>query len=804
MKALLSRFWYFSKRVVFSSAAICVFLLLGFWIRIQGVEQIPAGQFSGNDPYLYAKQAEQISELGILPAKDMERWLPLGRDNRQLCSLYAYVLAYSHKVFNWFFPKLTLYHIQLYSPTVFFTLGLAVLSIFLVRTHGIAFASIVTMLLATMPGSISRSMVGFSDRDAWIWFIAVLAVIFYLWKERMEPGYRRYVITALSGFTVFLGGLSWEAFGLFVSIILCVELWKFCSTSTEQNLKEYILWVFMFVPWLIIISPAYRSGYGYTTHVAALMIFPVLSILLMRGTRHVLLSGFVWCRKYPRFLSLMLVLIAMGIGIGYVISQAYTFELTAYPLQKSRLMLHVSELTPPDLFIWLNRYGGILVLGGLGLAVAGFQYWQWRGLALSVYLLLFLVTLIFREPLSILIGSVWCDSIFGASVMLTYVGIGVICHGCEETDKNALVLLVAIMWFVLWGALARSATRHSFFLGVPLAFGTAFLLWRFPIYLVQWLKDKKYFYPCIKERVVSVGILISILVPVLFWQPMGGHLRFAFQAVPLRQPTPGEGSLLNTFTWMKKHLSKNNVVATDWNLGSQLNVLGGVKTIIGPDHYIQHWIPLYYQHVSLAQSEQEALSFLKTHHATHLMLTDKEVAFHSHGYSFIGSDKNNNRQFRFHKLKKIDTKIGAPIRMVPELQVVPLVYIDIVAQNSKKVTVIAKFRNHKPVSKTFQLNTNRSTKKSVDVESGGLIFYFDRQNRLLNVYYVPQIGWSTLAVKLFMREEYSSAFVQVYPSSEDDLAEVKVWEINYPLEIERDDKYLATEPKRSRHKFRKH
>ena len=381
---------------------ICVFLLLGFWIRIQGVGQIPEGQFTGNDPYLYAKQVEQISELGILPAKDMERWLPLGRDNGQLLSLYAYVIAYSHKVANWFFPKLTRYHIQLYSPTVFFTLGLAVLSLFLVWTHGITFASIVTLLLATMPGSIGRSMAGFSDRDAWIWFIAVLAVIFYLWKERMVPGYRRYLITALSGFTVLLGGLSWEAFGLFVFIILCVELWKFCSTSTEQDLKEYILWVFMFVPWLLLISPAYRGGYGFTTHVAALTIFPALIILLIRGARHILLSRFVWCRKCPRLLSLVLVLIAMGIGIGYVISQAYTFELTAYPLQKSKLMHHVSELTPPDLFIWINRYGGLFVLGGLGLVLAGLQYWRWHGLALSVYLLLFLGTLFFREPLNIL------------------------------------------------------------------------------------------------------------------------------------------------------------------------------------------------------------------------------------------------------------------------------------------------------------------------------------------------------------------------------------------------------------------
>ncbi len=59
-------------------------LILVFWLRIQGVERIPDGQFTGNDAYLYYKQAETIAEQGYLPARDMERWLPLGRDNGQL------------------------------------------------------------------------------------------------------------------------------------------------------------------------------------------------------------------------------------------------------------------------------------------------------------------------------------------------------------------------------------------------------------------------------------------------------------------------------------------------------------------------------------------------------------------------------------------------------------------------------------------------------------------------------------------------------------------------------------------------
>ncbi|MCG9130943.1 hypothetical protein J5I95_04585 [Candidatus Poribacteria bacterium] len=77
-------------------------LFLTFWIRIQGVGHLPEGKlFTANDAYLYHWQANTIAEHGKLPARDMHRWLPIGRDNTHLLSLYAYAIAYIHKVFPW-------------------------------------------------------------------------------------------------------------------------------------------------------------------------------------------------------------------------------------------------------------------------------------------------------------------------------------------------------------------------------------------------------------------------------------------------------------------------------------------------------------------------------------------------------------------------------------------------------------------------------------------------------------------------------------------------------------------------------
>jgi asparagine N-glycosylation enzyme membrane subunit Stt3 len=112
-------------------------LFLTFYIRIQGVERIPDGQFTGNDAYLFYKHAQTIAEQGYLPARDMDRWLPLGRDNGQFLSLYAYAIAYTHKIFPW----VSVYDIQHYSPAVCFTLAIGVLFLFFAQCYGVMFAS---------------------------------------------------------------------------------------------------------------------------------------------------------------------------------------------------------------------------------------------------------------------------------------------------------------------------------------------------------------------------------------------------------------------------------------------------------------------------------------------------------------------------------------------------------------------------------------------------------------------------------------------------------------------------------------
>lgn len=773
-------------------ALLLSLMFLAYWIRIQGSDALPDGQFTENDAYLYYWQAGIIGEKGWLPEKDMSRWLPHGRDNRQLLSLYSYTIAYTHKVIGWLFPNLTLYQIQLYVPVVCFTLGLGVLLLLLVHSYGFVFAAIVGVLLATLPGSIERSAIGFGDRDAFCWLFGVLAVTLYLWKETLQPGRRRWIATILSSITVFLGGLAWEGFGFLLAIILTVELWKFCTTDKEHNLKEYSLWVLLFVPGLYLIAPAYRSGYGFSTHLAALMLLPPLIIFVIRGARYLLLQHVLWLRPHPRKLAWGLTCVAIVTGAYYFFIQYSSFETTAFTFRESSLMKNVGELVDPSFLYWTHRYGAVFLLGSIGLILSSSHFGVRNGIFLGFSFFLFIGTTFFRDLVSHWVGTDTCDILFIIALGLTVIALGI--ASLRKTPaKNEQIIIAMFVWFILWVALARSGKRYDFFVGVPLAFGAASMLCissvDFFIEKVTWIKAQK---SNLKEKLITASIATVILIAILFLLPLGGHVtRIARADFQMRLPIPGEGHMAQALTWIKDTIPKDTVLAANWSYGSQINIFGGVKTITDQDHFIPHWIHLYYRHVFCAQSEKEALEYLKTHEATHLLLTDWGITSRAQAYSKIGSDENMDRSFGFYPLRRFETPIGTQYRMIPTHPDTPFSFIDFNRTSLDALTLTVQFKGGN--IQKIQVK-NPTTLKMVELENGGLALYFDKHTRLQYAYYIPPIGWNSLAVKLFLRGEHNQAFVRIYPVDDDNKSEskIKIWKIQYPQDINTSEKYLKT------------
>ena len=788
-------------------AFLIFILLVAGWIRIQGIPEIPEGQFTSSDAYFYYQQASIITEQGKLPKRDMHRWLPLGRDLEQTLPFYSYVLAYVHKAIVLFFPNVSLYNVVLLAPVVFFVFGMGALCIFLYRVFGFDVAVIVGILLAFLPGSVDRSSAGFSDRDSWCLLLGILAIATYLWKEQIQRSSHRFLFAALSGFFVLLGGLSWEGFGVFILIILCTELWRFLTSEREERFTEYLLWVFMFVPWLYLISPAYRYGEGFLTYLAALVLFPPLVVLGIRALRHFLtthksFSKFIHERVSGRTIALILTVGCLILGISYVFSQQDSLAQHTVPFNNHRLMQTVGELDAPKDKNWQFRYGGVILLGSLGLIVGCARIWGKKGISLALLFWIFAMSTFFRGSLYQLLSPTICEFVFHISVGFFPVIALRIAWLCKKPVKNEMTYMVFAVWFLLWVGLARGAERYDFFVGLPLAFFTAVAIRSVSTIITEKCKMYRAF-----QTVLKIGVLVTVLTVLLFWEPPGSTItdflakRGFFTPTKMRWAKPGRNTsqgiaMENALNWMKGEYSEkeNMVVAAEWSYGSILNVFGGVKTIVDQDHFIPHWIHLYSRHVFCAQSEREALEFLKTHEATHLLLTAPDVR-RPLRTSFVGSDEKHDRQFNFIIMRSIPSDNGSTYRIVPTVENTPIKSIDI--NFAKPISAIARLKTGEDVYLPYiilfgQGNVERNF--NTGNTNGGIVHFFHSNPQHNKIYYVPSIGWNSLAVRLFFGGLKSPHFVPEYPQKEFSTAKVKIWKIHYPPDIIKNPKYLATEP----------
>ena len=783
--------------------AFLIFLLLvAGWIRVQGIPKIPEGQFTSPDAYFYYRQVSIITDQGKLPERDMHRWLPLGRDLEQTLPFYSYVLAYVHKALALFFPDVSLYNVVLFAPVVFFVLSMGILCLFLYWVFGFDIAVIVGLLLALLPGSVDRSSAGFSDRDSWCLLLGILAIITYLWKEQIQRPRHRFLLTALSGFFVFLGGLSWEGFGVFILIILCAELWCFLTSEREERFTEYLLWVLMFVPWLYLFSPAYRHGEGFSTYLAALVLFPSLVVLGIRALRHFLtthkfLSKFIYERVSGRTIALILTIGCFILGISYVFSQQDSLAQHTVPFNNHRLMQTVGELKTPEDSYWQFRYGGVVLLGSLGLIAGCVRIWGKKGAMLALTLCFFSLSTFFRDLLYQLLSPTMCEFLFRISIGFTAVVALGIAWLHKKPVKNEMTYIVFAVWFFFWVGLARGAERYDFFVGVPLALFTAAA-----IRYVSTFINKKCKMSRLLQDALKIGIPVIVLTVLLFW-PGSTTTSFLakrgfFTPTKMRWAIPGRNTsqgiaMENALNWMKGEYSKkeNMVVAAEWSYGSILNVLGGAKTIVDQDHFIPHWIHLYSRHVFCAQSEHEALEFLKTHEATHLLLTAPDVR-RPLRTSFVGSDEKHDRQFNLVEMRSIPPENNSPYRMVPSVDSAPIKFIDI--DFAKPVSVAARLKTGEDVSLPYvaffgQGNVERNF-NPVNT-NGGIVHYFHANPQRNIIYYVPPIGWNSLAIRLFFGGLESQHFDPVYPQKEFPTARVKIWKIHYPLDIKENPTYLV-------------
>ena len=559
--------------------AVVAFLLLaeivvGYMDRTQVSLDDLDGRFTGNDAYLYYRQAQRIVEEGGLPERDMERWLPLGRDLAYHHNLYSYVLAYSYKTARIFHRDLTLYSVACYAPPVLFVLTALLFAAAIWTCIGMEYALFAGLLFVFSPSIANRTAVGFGDRDAFCLFLGVLMGALYLWQLKSSgQRRRRLVLAGAAGLTAVVGCLAWEGFGLFV---LCALI-PMAAAGWRDKERAMDLYIFSSCLSLLLFSKAHQvwNFPSEPAHpVGWLVLFPALlaeGIVLTRWVLQ-LFDDFNPFDASIRWLACIPAVLCCSLGVFMAVRVGAGALDYAVPLSGSRLMQTISELQGMDLERWTRRFGLFqLVLAAAG--VAGF------GVCIA------------RKRLHNPPGGAWEPYLFGALWLLVWASFA---HGAKRYAMMAAPALAAWSALAMVGA-AKAAVRQS--------------------------------RPAWMETAAAVVLLATAPFAMLYWEPAGALSMRTHRYATGRTPRPDDNTLA-AMRWMRTGLDRSAgrpVAAAWWTIGSQLNVLADASTLVDQDLWKHYWIHLHARHLYCAENEEEALRFLKTRGADCWLLTEGDI-----------------------------------------------------------------------------------------------------------------------------------------------------------------------------------
>ena len=293
-----------------------------------------------------------------------------------------------------------------------------------------------------------------------------------------------------------------------------------------------------------------------------------------------------------------------------------------------------------------------------------------------------------------------------------------------------------------------------------------------------------------------------------------------------QQPSFLDSSMCQAFEWMAEDLPQKAVIAASWEYGSFLNLHANRATIIDEEQ-ISYWVHLMNRHVMLGQTEEEALEFLKTHHATHLLITQRAINLLP-TLSKLGSDENFDRRcaivhfgehveniliepsgescYRY-LIPGSKATIDEPLQWEGEIYPpggwqVSSIYLQVDHENQslpKLKAALVEVEAGKQILRlrpeTISINGQWIHQEGSVLPCTLLIHASSNNPSDWGVLYLSQRARQSLMIRLYLFNEPSEFFTPIYPPTNGPSTnyEARLWEINYPPDIQPNPKYLLTQ-----------
>ncbi len=637
---------------------ILAFLIwFGYYIRTRNLDllkDVTTGKYIplALDPFVFLRYVRYILEHGALMVNDVMRYYPKGFDPRAEFSFLSNFVVYLFKFLNTFNSGLTLEKVHVLYPAIAFAISLIFFFLLVRKLFDYRVALLATTFLVILPTYLYRTMAGFSDKESLAMLFIFMSLYFYVSAWKSKKLQRNLLFGVLSGITTAFAALIWGGTTfVFFTIGLFVLVEVILNKFAKKDFYVYLSWI---IP-ITIILPIY-GNYTLDSLVTSLSTGVAFFALLMGILSFMVREKNIFnlktrLSKYPTGLVLFVLTAVVGLVIISIYSgPSYLFErlsssFTTFisPFSGSRWSLTVAEAHQPYLINLIGNLNSWYFYSVLIASVLLF-YEMIRSLKhskkLTALYTLFIFSFVFSRysPDSVLNGVNSLSSFLfvGSLTLFALAWIGIYVYSFyKDKDLFGQILgmdktyIFVLIWFLLMVVAARSAVR-LFFIFTPItAVLFSYLVFKGVDFLYG-VKDNLY-------KILGYGFIILVVV-LLF----NGFAKSTFAQSAALGPSYNQ-QWQHGMSWVRENTPEDSVFAHWWDYGYWVQTGGERATITDGGNTGGASLNYFMgRNVLTAPNEEDALEFLKTRGATHLLMISDEVGKYP-AFSSIGSNYQYDR-----------------------------------------------------------------------------------------------------------------------------------------------------------------
>ncbi|MDO8509305.1 MAG: STT3 domain-containing protein [Nanoarchaeota archaeon] len=550
------------------------------------------------------------------------------------------------------------------------------------------------------------------------------------------------------------------------------------------------------------------------------------------------------------------ILATIFLGIGFIPNQISNIVQTLISPISSRLIQTVAENRQPFFVEWVGNFGPVVNnfpiffwLFFIGSILLFYQYIKALGQKERFYLtgafIILISSICFSRYSgnSVLDGSTKVSLIFYALGFILFIGICGIYYFKNYKKNNLEIfknidfsLSLVIILFLLGLISARGLIRLVMILAPFASMVVAY----FAVLSVSNTKKSKDDLFKIFTWIIAIMVIIaSLFSGWQFYKEVSSQASVYAPSIYTQQWQKAMG-------WVRDNTPQNSIFGHWWDYGYWVQSMGKRSTVLDGGNAISYWNHLMGRYALTGNNEREALEFLYAHNTTHFLIDSSDIGKYS-AFSLIGSDTSYDRASNLPTFIKDKSQIQETKNSTIYLYTGGI-YLDqdiIYEQNGSKLflpagkaglgALLVEKDSQGVIIKVDGIYVYQENQYRIPLKyafSEGKLYEFDngleagiylmplveQTNQQLGLekdgalIYLSQRTVNSQLARLYFYDDKKSNFNLVH--SEDDFlvaqlkaqspevediiyyggvrGPIKIWEINYPEDIEFKEEYLST------------